>query len=58
MCHKSSVCKGMLVGLVAGMVGGAVACHWCHTHKRCIRRQVNSTARKVGHLIENVNDLF
>ena len=58
MCNKASVCKGMLAGVVVGMVGGALVCHWCPTHKRVLRRQVNMTARKVGHLIENVNDLF
>ena len=58
MCNKASVCKGVAVGMMLGMVGGALACHWCHGHKRLLRRQVNLTARKVGHLIENVNDLF
>lgn len=58
MCNKASVCKGVAVGMMLGMVGGALACHWCHSHKRLLRRQVNLTARKVGHLIENVNDLF
>ena len=51
MCNKASVCKGMAVGVMLGMVGGALACHWCHSHKRLLRRQVNLTARKVWHLI-------
>ncbi len=58
MSTKMNYCKGMLLGVAAGMVGGALACHWCHRHKRIIRRQVNLTARKVGHLIENVNDML
>ncbi len=58
MCDKASVCKGMAVGMVLGMIGGVMACHWCHNHKRLLHRHVNLTARKVGHLIENVNDLF
>ena len=58
MCHKESLCKGMLAGVVVGMIGGVAACYWCHTHKRLLRRQVNVNARKDGHLIESVNELF
>ena len=58
MCHKSHVCTGMLLGGAVGMIGGALACHWCHQNKRVIRRRVNMTARKVGNLIENVNDML
>ena len=52
MCHKSHVCTGMLLGVAVGMIGGALACHWCHQNKRVIRRRVNMTARKVGNLID------
>lgn len=50
--------KGICIGVMAGMVAGAMGMCYVQQNKRGIKRNVGRALRNVGDLMDNVTSMF